>query len=125
MPIHTPPNPPKGYQMSASINVPADTKISADIEDRRDWGPIRNAVGKQQQDFLDYWRDVRKTYPDMHTAYKVIHDGLMNKGATPAPTPVQSAVVNTPQHPIRKVGEKKLFANGKTGVWDGHGWVAK
>lgn len=25
----------------------------------------------------------------------------------------------------RKVGEKKTFPNGKTGVWDGHGWVAQ
>jgi hypothetical protein len=25
----------------------------------------------------------------------------------------------------RAFGEKKTFANGKTGVWDGTGWVAQ
>lgn len=126
------PKPPEGYKLSGSIDMPADTKMSPDIEDRRDWGPIRTAVGKQGQDFTDYWRDVRATYPDFHTAYRVIRDGIM-KDMNHSPTSGQTSPSGSPQAaPIippatanRKIGDTKRFQNGKTGVWDGHGWVAK
>jgi DNA-binding phage protein len=42
------------------------------------------------------------------------------KGA--APKSQQTAVAGAG---ARKVGEKKTFKNGKTGVWDGTGWVAQ
>jgi hypothetical protein len=32
---------------------------------------------------------------------------------------------NTNTNTTHKVGETKKFANGKTGVWDGHGWVGQ
>ena len=124
------PTPPKDYTIVSSIHVPADTKMSPDIEDRREWGPIRNAVGKQKQDFLDYWRDFHKTYPDFHTAYNVVKDAIMGNKASPIAMPNTQPIDNisgfeTTAPPIPKVGQEKRFANGKIATWDGHGWIAK
>lgn len=120
---------PAGYQLQSSINIPPNTKLSPDIEDRRDWGPIRNAIGKQGQDFKDYWHDFRQTYPDIHTAYKVVRDSIMGKAPEPQPAapvqPIQPAfLANTPVA-IPKVGQEKRFPNDRIATWDGHGWVAK
>ena len=130
----TKPIPPAGYKLFGTTDVPANAKLSPDIEDRRDWGSFRNGVEGQKQDFLGFWRDFRATYPDFHTAYKTVLDGIMGKNKnlynTPQVSREQINVASSPQ-PVpnnqapRKIGETKQFKNGKTGVWDGHGWVAQ
>jgi hypothetical protein len=50
-------------------------------------------------------------------------------GATAPPKTVQQlkaqAAQRNPAAIGHKIGEKKSFANGRIGVWDGHGWEAK
>lgn len=124
------PVPPKGYQLQTGIDVPMGNKLSPDIEDRRDWGSFHKVMGEKGQDFLSYWRDVRNSYPDFHSAYKVLKDTITGMGhgpdAPPPPVstpPVVPAAPNPPVNP--KVGYTRRYANGTIGVWDGHGWRAQ
>lgn len=119
-----PPVPPKGYELTTAIKLPTDAKLSPDLEDRRNWGEVRKAVGQQGQDFKDYWRNMRNNYPDVHSVYAVLRDTIMGRNVEHPPVendPVFAA--NTSQGP--RVGDTKRFANDKIGVWDGHGWRAQ
>lgn len=123
------PTPPAGYEVTSGIDVPMGNKLSPDIEDRREWGDLHKVMGEKGQDFLSYWRDVRNSYPDLHSAYKVLKDTITGMGSgssAPPPvsgTPVSPAAPNPP--PTPKIGYTRRYPNGRTGVWDGHGWVAK
>lgn len=120
------PVPPTGYKITTGMDVPMGNKLSPDIEDRRDWGEFRKVMGEKGQDFRDYWRDVRNSYPDFHSAYKVVRDTILGKAA-----PVNQPVSNTQMHNANNslpttpmIGATKKFANDKIGTWDGHGWRA-
>jgi hypothetical protein len=66
--------------------------------------------------------------PDTATAYaQKLHEDQQKYGSTPK-TVQQLKAQAAQRNPAaigHKIGEKKSFANGRIGVWDGHGWEAK
>ena len=118
------PNKPPAQPTAKPLStiVPAEQKISPDIEDRRDWTPLQKALGQRGQDFKDYWIGVRQTYPDFHTAYKVILAAFQNKGNPSLPVNTPQAKPHAPIALPPRIGDTKVFPNGTTGIWDGHGW---
>jgi hypothetical protein len=103
----------------------AKTFSSATIPEQEAISSTINAAENDQQiaGAVDYYTQLMQGKVD--ALQEQFTQGQQGKPAFDKPTGPKTKQLQDSRPSQRKVGETKKFPNGKTGVWDGQGWVAQ